>query len=74
MVKSRTKEEIAFWVKLLGKPLKVYVVMHTPEDNDDHLMAICRTKSLAYRKIRQLRKEYYFSKEDLEIQEWELIV
>lgn len=68
------KSEIAFWIKLLGRPPKVYAIMYYPDEEDNALMGICRTRELAEKEIKKLMQEYFLKDEDFVVEEWELIV
>ena len=67
-------KQLAFWLKILGQPLKVYTVLYDAEDSDTLLMAICVTKRVAQKEVKRLMKEYYWRRKDLKIEEWELTV
>ena len=68
------KRELAVLLKVLGQPLKVYAVVYDAEDSDTSYMAICMTRKIAQRKVKELMKEYYWRRKDLKIEEWELTV
>jgi len=68
------KKELIVLLKILGQPLKVYAVIYDSDDSDTSLMAICMTRRIAQRRVKELMKEYYWRRQDLKIEEWELII